>query len=299
MHWLNKAWTWLLDLLKERELWIAVVAATVLGVSALVRKLPQRLWRRLFSKSIRVKVIRRARDPDLHAFLGIYEQRIAASYRVANDDIIAWVGGAPGKAQTKRREDLTLVAKHEGEPIAILKAILSRSERLAFIAYLANSPPSRGSKALKESLGRQGVAELLAWLGRRLKRRGCTALVFEVPTERGEAKMRRFREYATLHGRRCCRIEMGYLQPHMELGTTGSEKRMTLTYVSLADESGTLSCSLQEAVSVLSFVYLTVYGTTFAARHGPEESATYMKYLEDLLARQVGDLPGRVALCAM
>lgn len=293
----DAALEWLRGILQERELWIAVVAAILLGMGALAVKLPQRFWRHAFRRTVRIKAIRKRSDPDLQAFLAIYEARIEAPFRVANDDIITWVG-YPGGDSTGR-EDLTLIAKHDEQPVAILKAIIGRRERLAFVAYLATAAPAAIAGAPPTMVGRQGVAELTSWLSRRLGRRRCTAVVFEVPSERGAAKIRLFREYATLHGYRCCRIEMAYLQPKMDPKERGAEKKMTLTYVGLAKASESLSCSLDEAVGILTFVYFTVYAGTYAVRHSPEESQEYNEYLRALMERQVKQLPGRVTMCAL
>lgn len=293
----DSALEWIRGILQERDLWIAVVAAILLGIGALAFKLPQRLWRHAFRKTVRIKAIRNRRDPDLQAFLAIYEARIEAPLRVANDDIITWVR-YPGRRSTGR-EDLTLIAKHDEQPVAILKAIIGRRERLAFIAYLATATPTAGSGVSSSIVGRQGVAELTAWLSRRLRRRRCTAVVFEVPSERGAAKMRLFREYTTLHGLRCCRIEMAYLQPKMDPKERDAEKRMTLTYVGLVKASENLSCSLDEAVGILNFIYFTVYAGTYAVRHSPQESQEYNEYLKVLMERQVRQLPGRVTMCAL
>ncbi len=284
-------------ILQERDLWVAVVATLLLGMGALALKLPQRLWRIAFHRTLRIKAIRKRRDPDLQAFLAIYEKRIDEPFRVANDDIITWVEHPAGHSTS--REDLTLIAKHDDQPVAILKAIIGRRERLAFVAYLATAVPTGSSDVSPSTIGRQGVAELTSWLSRRLRRRGCAAVVFELTSERGAAKMRLFREYATLHGFRCCRIEMAYLQPKMGTRKRGAEKKMTLTYVGLAKSKETLSCSLDEAVGILNFVYFTVYGETYRVRHNPVESREYNEYLKTLMARQVKQLPGRVSMCVL
>jgi len=297
MQGVDSAVEWLRGILQERDLWIGIVAAVVLGIGALALTLPQRLLRHAFQKTIRIKAIRNRSDPDLQAFLAIYETRIDSPFRVANDDIITWVGKS-GRSSTSR-EDLTLIAKHNDQPLAILKAIIGRREKLAFIAYLATTDPTKRSSVSLSMVGRQGVAELTAWLSRLLRRRRCIAVVFEVPSERGAARTRLFREYTTLHGLQCCRIEMAYWQPKMEPKERGTEKKMTLIYVALAKGSGSLSCSLDEAVGILEFVYFTVYASTYAVRHNQEESREYNAYLRNLMERQVKQLSGRVTMCVL
>lgn len=298
MGYLESTASWVLGLIRERELWIAVLATVVVAIGSIAIKFSATRWRSRVGVRIAVKRIRRRGDSDLQAFLDIYENRIHADYRVENDDIIAWVA-TPAAHVVRRRDDLTLIAKSGDAGVAILKAIWGKSERLGFVAYLATRPKDESSPLAPRHLEREGIAALTAWVVRFLHRRKCRALVFEVPATEGDAMAGRFREYATLHGRRCCTLPIRYLQPNMELEPDRSEQPMVLVYVDLSRSGTRKSLSLPEVVAILDFIYFNVYYQTFRLRHSIEESSTYRVYLEELLAKQVKLVPGRVDLCAL
>lgn len=203
-----------------------LVVGLVLMILGFIFRIPQRIWRRINAQSIRVREIRRRRDPDLHSFLQVYESRIDAEYRVSSDDIIAWADH-PQVGRIAGRKDFSLIAKKNGVCLAILKAMCIRKERLAFVAYLATrGRPSESSDGTDEAEGRKAIDALIGWLDRRLHRRGCKALVFEVSADDDGARVRLFRQYATLHNRKCLRIEMDYRQPKMDTGGgLGGEKK--------------------------------------------------------------------------
>lgn len=284
--------TSLWDMASSRESIIAIISGLAVVLVLWLTKLPGLMYRRLRADRIIVSAISRTDSPDLQAFIEIYERRIPEQDRVSNDDIIRWVGRS-GRNHHKGREDYTLVAKHNGEVLAIAKVMFSRNKRLCFVAYLAAKGSTRKSSGTNERLA---VAKLVRWIATRIKKQKTKAVVFEVAAGTSQAKLRKFREYAVVHDRACCRMELQYVQPDMESTTTESERQMNLLYVGYGTGTGEGTCSLLDAMEVLDFLYSDIYYETFLLRNASDESNRYRDYLDRLMATQVRTMEGRVKI---
>lgn len=279
------------------------VLGTVIG-TALLATVSFLAIRFIRSRPI-VKLVRRSNDKDLDSFLDLYETIIDEDTRISSEEIVSWIDEdrvARRKAENKIFHYLWL-CKVYGKVIGFAKVIYHSGSRLLFVAYFGIDN--------ENAIGRRTAAKtIIAHLRWKLTTdrvlRSCQGIVAEcekpdsnMPTDekrRKKARIRLFFETSKRMSTPMYVVDFDYIQPTMPVGgfDETAEEKLALLYIPVKSRDGKKTISKNQLLSVVSFVYLNVYGPTY--RHDKKKDKQYKRYLMALLGKYESSLPKQIRL---
>ena len=272
------------------------LVTTLVGAGVLALATCACTW--FFVGRVRVKRLRRSSDEDFDPFYellraSVDEDEIEPKAEMARylDDSVNHTAGP-----SNRYEDYFAVAKKGRRVCGLINATMYRERRTGFINYIAVAQDEDGRRV--------GSGPLLRALARRMKKIGCTSVMYEIDVlspdvSRQENDARRVRGHkfaavARQLGKQSFEMPIDYVQPKLSLldGHPYQEIPLTLMFVPLTPHSGVMS--KQELTGLLEVVILEWYLDIYDNEDNLREE--YGDYLSTLYGKLTKGLPDRVIL---
>lgn len=255
---------------------------------------------------VQVKRIRSSTDPDFEAFYALSRINIPPDELEPKAEMARYLDEGEDdrhrSPSTIRFEDYFAVAKRQGAVVGFINATIYPGSRLGFINYLGTATDEIG-------VPRIGSSSLLKALGRRTRKLGCAAIIYEIDAlsadltreENGKrhAKARLFVQIARNVGYLTFQMPVDYLQPQLSIleGQAYEEVPLILMYVSLQGTSEIgrdLEMTKARIIEILDAVLLEWYLDIYD-RQGDLRDR-YRRQLLDLRNRLTESLPETVTL---
>ena len=263
--------------------------------------LESRMINRWFPPVVVRRVVRPT-DPDLHAALALYEERLAGDLRFEAADIIRWLAEDERNAIAgdSAPRDYFLVAKFKRKVRAFVLFHYYPGKRVAFVAYMVVERKASGLKS--DELSQALVSKVADLLSHDKLLRNCQTLLFEAEDPRKAqpakqlhdiARIQRFCALAATQKFSLQAFEIDYLQPALAVPEAGASQEQPLLLLSarIRKESG--SAAIQnELREALDFIYFDLYPEGFSDIF--EEQNAYREYCRNLHERVVSQLPAKI-----
>jgi hypothetical protein len=255
-------------------------------------------------QSVIVRRVRQPGDPDLHAALALYEQRLDGELRFQSSDIIRWLVDdlKIGKGANTGPRDYFLVAKHKRRVRAFALFHYYPARKVAFFAYMVVDRNTAGL-ALDE-LARALAARISNMMLSDRLLKHCKALLFEVEDPRVAPKSKQLHDIARVQ--RFCSLaatqsftlkafDIRYLQPALSLPEKNIAPEQPLLLISARHRQNNNIIDIKsELQGFLEFIYFDLYPEGFSDI--PEEQQAYKEYCQKLHGRVLAGLPPTISI---
>lgn len=243
------------------------------------------------TSDVLVRRIVSTEDDHLGAALDLHERLFDEAVRDSSEDIRRWVG----EMEAARRDgthlsldEFLLVATRKSETLAYLFAQYYISSRYLFISYLGVDKTKREARA-------QGARTLLDALVDEIRcvHPDCRGLVSELEFGKARPLKILYRRHARRLGLRAYQVCVDYTQPRLSPHSDAARSSQVLLFIPL-DLQSKSTLSKGEALSILRFILLEVYGDSF--QHDPRLNDAYRSQLQATFAEFERTLPSTVPL---
>lgn len=261
---------------------------------------------KFYKNRIHIKRIINPKDKDLDQTIGLYEALIVEEYRssVSVIDIVRWLEEYQSARDDPNHalQEYWLVGKLGNQVVSFMYFQYYLDSKFMFISYYGVDKQAQMenniiSKAMLENLRKRISSKEL---------KDCRGILFEIaaPDPKEEKKLNRhkrarkqlFMSYARQLGFTAYELDIDYIAPKNSLESDAllEEEFLSLMYIPLKQLPRQKAMLKTEALEILHFIYLQLYGDMFMSDEAKDEK--YKAYVSSIMELYEATLPDEIEL---